>query len=171
MNKVDVAHATWHRSSCHSQKRQQLLSALRAAFQSPLSRNIFCLILPLLLFSNFCASTKSTRCNSHQLTGSAFLHLASHPKIVAQVFLCQNSTFGQEQHCNSQRTSPKVPTPHPGCSTSHQDQKGLTPHLALLLVSIRDAFLTTYALLPSHLSENSSRILQNSLIHLKLSSS
>ena len=27
-----VAHATWHHSSCHSQERQQLLSALRAAF-------------------------------------------------------------------------------------------------------------------------------------------
>ena len=64
-----VAHATWHHSSCHSQERQQLLSALRAAFLSPLSRNILRLILPLLLFSNFCASTKSTRCNSHQLTG------------------------------------------------------------------------------------------------------
>ena len=27
-----VAHATWHHSSCHSLERQQLLSALRAAF-------------------------------------------------------------------------------------------------------------------------------------------
>ena len=34
------------------------------------------------------------------------------------------------------------------------------PLLALLLVSIRDAFLTTYALLRSHLSEDSSQILQ-----------
>ena len=40
-------------------------------------------------------------------------------------------------------------------STSHQDQKGLTPLLALLLDSIRDAFLKTYALLPNHLSEDS----------------
>ena len=44
-----------------------------------------------------------------------------------------------------------VPAPHPGCSTSHQPQKELTPLLALLLISIRDAFLTTYTLLPSHL--------------------
>ena len=34
------------------------------------------------------------------------------------------------------------------------------PLLAVLLVSIRYAFLTTYALLPSHPSEDSSRILQ-----------
>ena len=46
-------------------------------------------------------------------------------------------------------------TSHTLTVTSHQDQKGLTPLLALLLVSIRDAFLTTYALLPSHLSEDS----------------
>ena len=39
--------------------------------------------------------------------------------------------------------------------TSHPDQKGLTPLLALLLVSIRDALLTTYALLPSQLSVDS----------------
>ena len=47
------------------------------------------------------------------------------------------------------------PLPSPLTVTSHQDQKGLMPLLALLLVSIRDAFLTTYALLPSHLSEDS----------------
>ena len=34
-----------------------------------------------------------------------------------------------------------------------EEPKGLTPLLALLLISICDAFLTTYALLPSHLSE------------------
>ena len=39
--------------------------------------------------------------------------------------------------------------------TSHPDQKGLTPLLALLLVFIRDALLTTYASLPSHLSVDS----------------
>ena len=44
-----------------------------------------------------------------------------------------------------------VPAPHPGCSTSHQPQKELTPLLALLLISIRGAFLTTYASLPGHL--------------------
>ena len=48
-----------------------------------------------------------------------------------------------------------LPLPSPLTVTSHQDQKGLTPLLALLLVSIRDAFLTTYGLLPSHLSEDS----------------
>ena len=63
-------------------------------------------------------------------------HLASHPTFVA---LLTTST----------------PLVSPLTVTSHQDQKGLTPLQALLLVSIRDAFLTTYALLPSHLSEDS----------------
>ena len=43
------------------------------------------------------------------------------------------------------------PLPSPLIVTSHQDQKGLMPLLALLLVSIHDALLITYALLPSHL--------------------
>ena len=47
--------------------------------------------------------------------------------------------------------------PSPLAVNSHLDQKGLMPLLALLLVSIRDAFLTTYALLPSQLSEDSHR--------------
>ena len=47
------------------------------------------------------------------------------------------------------------PLPSPLTVTSHQDQKGLMPLLALLLVSICDAFLTTYTLSPSHLSEDS----------------
>ena len=38
--------------------------------------------------------------------------------------------------------------------TRQQDNK-LTTLLAILLISIHDAFLTTYALLPSHLSEDS----------------
>ena len=60
------------------------------------------------------------------------------------------------QHLASYPTSAPLPTtssplPSPLAVTSHQDQKGL----ALLLVSIRDALLITYALLPSHLSEDS----------------
>ena len=39
---------------------------------------------------------------------------------------------------------------HPGCSTSYLPSKILTPLLALLLISIRDALLTTHLLLPSH---------------------
>ena len=64
------------------------------------------------------------------------------------------------QHLESHPTSAPLrttssPLPSPLAVTSHQDQKGLTPLLALLLISIRDAFFTTYALLPSHLSEDS----------------
>ena len=47
------------------------------------------------------------------------------------------------------------PLPSPLIVPSHPDQMGLTPLLALLLVSIHDDLLTTYALLPSHLSVDS----------------
>ena len=46
-----------------------------------------CVSSSLCSSRNFYASTKSTRCNSHQLRGSAFLHMASHPKILPQVFM------------------------------------------------------------------------------------
>ena len=46
-----VAHATWHRPSCHSQEQRELLSTLRAAFWSSLSRNILPLTLLCFLFS------------------------------------------------------------------------------------------------------------------------
>ena len=64
------------------------------------------------------------------------------------------------QHLASHSTSAPLlttssPLPSPLAVIYHQDQKGLTPLLALLLVSICEAFLTTYALLPSHLSEDS----------------
>ena len=79
----------------------------------------------------------NTSCCSSSLLVAAFTqHLAPHP--TSAPLLTTSS-----------------PLPSPLAVTSHQDQKGLTPLLALLLVSIRDAFLTTYALLPSHLSEDS----------------
>ena len=64
------------------------------------------------------------------------------------------------QHLASYRTSASLlatssPLLSPPIVTSHPDQKGLTPLLALLLVSIRDALVTTYASLPSHLSVGS----------------
>ena len=79
----------------------------------------------------------TTSCSSSSLLVTACTqHIASHP--TSAPLLTTSS-----------------PLPSPLAVTSHQDQKELTPLLALLLVSIRDAFLTTYALLPTHLSENS----------------
>ena len=82
--------------------------------------------------------------------GNNYQLLFKQPSIVA--------TF--TQHLASHPTSAPLlttssPLPSPFAVTSHQDQKGLMPLLALILVSIRDAFLTTYTLLPSHLSEDS----------------
>ena len=64
------------------------------------------------------------------------------------------------QHLVSHPTSTPLlmtssPLPSPLIVTSHPDHKGLTPLLALLFVLIHDALLTTYALLPSHLSADS----------------
>ena len=79
----------------------------------------------------------TTICSSSSLLVAAFTqYLASHP--TSAPLLTTSS-----------------PLPGPLAVSSHQDQKGLTPLLALLLVSIRDALLTTHALLPSHLSEDS----------------
>ena len=87
---------------------------------------------------DLCALTKTIRCDFH--SGN---------------LLCQKSTLAK--NCISTANAPhqKVLTPYPWCSTSHQVPKGPTPHLALLLTSIRDALPATYALLPGHLSENS----------------
>ena len=62
-----MAHATWHHSSSLSRKQQQLLSALRAACWSSLSSNTLHLILAPQLLSDFCASTKPPKFNSHHL--------------------------------------------------------------------------------------------------------
>ena len=89
------------------------------------------------LFLPLKRTTTTTSCSSSSLLVATFTqHLASHPTSAALL-------------------TTSSPLPSPLAVTSHQDQKGLTPLLALLLVSICDAFLTTYALLPSHLSEDS----------------
>ena len=89
------------------------------------------------LFLPLPRTATTTSCSSSILLVAAFTqHLASHPTTAPLL-------------------TTSSPLPSPLAVTSHQDQKGLTPLLALLLVSIRDAFLTTYALLPSHLSEDS----------------
>ena len=77
--------------------------------------------------------------------------------------ICSSSNFLAAtftQHLSSHPSSGSLlttssPLPSPLIVTSHPDQKGLMPLLALLLISIRDAILTTYALLPSHLSVDS----------------
>ena len=81
-------------------------------------------------------TTTAVRSSSNRLVATLTQHFASHP--TSAPLLTTSS-----------------PLPSPLTVTSHQDQKGLTPFLALILVSIRNAFLTTYALLPSHLSEDS----------------
>ena len=82
-------------------------------------------------------TTTTAICSSSNLLAATFTQcLASHP------------TSGSLLTTSSPLQSPLIVTSHP-------DQKGLTPLLALLLISIRDALLTTYALLPSHRSVDS----------------
>ena len=88
------------------------------------------------LFLPLPRTSTTISCSSSSLLVAAFTqHLASHP--TSAPLLTSSS-----------------PLPSPLTVTFHQDQKGLTPLLALLLVSIRDTFLTSYALIPSHLSED-----------------
>ena len=88
-------------------------------------------------FSPLSRTTTTAICSSSNLLGATFTqHLASHP------------TFAPLLTTSS-------PLPSPLIVTSHPDQEGLTPLLALLLISISDARLTTHALLPSHLSVDS----------------
>ena len=82
-------------------------------------------------------TTTTAICSSSNLLVATFTqHLASHPTSWPLL-------------------TTSLPLPSPLIVTSHPDQKGLMPLLALLLISIRDALLTTYALLPSHLSLDS----------------
>ena len=74
--------------------------------------------------------------SSNLLVATFTQHLASHP------------TSGSLLTTSS-------PLPSPLTVTSLLDQKELTLLLALLLISIRDSFITTYSLLPSHMSEDS----------------
>ena len=88
-------------------------------------------------FSPLSKTTTAAICSSSNLLVATFTqHLASHPTSAPLL-----TTFS--------------PLPSPLIVTSHPDQKGLTPLLALLLVSIRDALLTTYTLVPSHMSVDS----------------
>ena len=89
------------------------------------------------LFLPLPRTTTTTSCSSISLLVAAFTqHLVSHP--ISAPLLTTSSSL-----------------PSPLAVTSHQDQKGLSALLALLLASIHDAFLITYALLPSRLSEDS----------------
>ena len=72
-----------------------------------------------------------------------------------ETYYAKNRLLAKNSISTARAPHQKVPTPHPGCSTSHQVPKGPTPLLALLLTSIRDLLLATYALLPRHLSKNS----------------
>ena len=88
-------------------------------------------------FSPLPGTTTAAICYSSNFLVATFTqHLASHP------------TSGSLLTTSS-------PLPSPLTVTSLLDQKELMPLLALLIIFIHDAFVTTYSLLPSHLSEDS----------------
>ena len=85
-------------------------------------------------FSPLPGTTTAAICSSSNLLVATFTqHLASHP------------TPGSPLTTSSPLASPLT-------ITSLLDQKELTPLVALILISIRDALLTTDSLLPSHQS-------------------
>ena len=93
-------------------------------------------------YSPLSRTTTAAICSSSNVLVATFTqHLASHPTS-APLFATSS------------------PLPSPLIFTSHPDQKGLMPLLALLPVSIHDALLTTYAPLLSPVCRLSSRIPQ-----------
>ena len=88
-------------------------------------------------FSPLPGKTTAAICPSSNLLVATFTQqLASHPK-------------------SGSLLTTSSPLPSPLTVTSHLRSEGTTSLLALLLISIHDAFLTTNSLLPSHLSEGS----------------
>ena len=80
----------------------------RASTSSTPSRNILRCNHPLVLFSNFCASTKSIRCNSYLLRTTAFLLLGKPPENSGTDYYAGNQLLPRNHINNTQRTSPKV---------------------------------------------------------------
>ena len=100
----------------------------------------------------FRASTKSIRCNSHSMKTQAFSCLASLPETLAQISMPEMNFWVGIALAS-------LSAPHQRCQHHSkvallltEDLKGLTALLTLLLITDRDAFLTTSVLLPSQLS-------------------
>ena len=80
----------------------------------------FCATTTLFLFSDHSASTKPIRCNSYSLRTTAFLLLGKPPENSGISYYATNQLLAKINIDNTQRTSPKVPTPQQGCSTAHK---------------------------------------------------
>ena len=78
----------------------------------------------LVLFSNFCASTKSIRCNSYLLRTTTFLLFCKPPENSGTDYFTRNQLLARNNINNTQRTSPKVLAPNQGCSTIYRRSKG-----------------------------------------------
>ena len=96
----------------------------RASTSSTPSRNILRCNHPLVLFSNFCTSTKSIRCNSYLLRTTAFLLLGKPPENSGTDYYARNQLLAWNHINNTQRTSPTVLAPNKLCSTIHRRSKG-----------------------------------------------
>ena len=86
---------------------------------------------------------------SHSLSTSTPLFTTSAPLpgpfvvfSILRTFYAINQLLAKNSISTTSAPHQNVPTPHPGCPTSHQVPKGPTPLLALLLTSIRAALLT-----------------------------
>ena len=92
---------------------------------------------------NLRASTKSIHCNSHLMKSPAFSYLASHPGTLAQIII-------PEINCWLWIALATPSAPHQRCQHHikgapllTKNLKGLTTHLALLLITDADALLAT----------------------------
>ena len=91
--------------------------------EGPLSRNLLRFSCHLWCTShNLRASSKSIRCNSHLMNTPALLG-KPHGNLGTNYY-ATNKLLARNSTSNTQRTIPKVPEPHQGCSTAHRGSEG-----------------------------------------------
>ena len=162
-----VEHATWHFSSCRSQEQQRLLSALQMFYWTTSFHATSCTSTTLWSSSHTSASLPSPFAATLNEISSLLL-LGKPPEDSGTIYYAGNQLLAKKSISNTQRTTPKVPAPQQGCSTSHRGSEELTTLLALLLITDRDPFLKTSVPLPSQLSAKpSSWRLRYFLMHIK----
>ena len=145
--------------TCQHQQ-PQALTATTAHFNNITSLQEGNLSHNMLLFSchhwctshNLHASTTSIRCNSDLMKTPAFSYLASHSETLAQIYYARNQLLARNSTSNTQQQHQRCQHHIKGAPLLTEDLKGLTTHLALLLVADADALFATSTPLPGPFS-------------------
>ena len=122
IQRLVMPHGIFFHAASKSSNNYSLL--YRTSTSSTLSCNILRCNHPLVLFSNFCASTKSVHCNSYSLRTTALLLLGEPPENSGTDYYARNQLLERNNTNYTQRTSPKVLAPNQGCPTIHRRSEG-----------------------------------------------